>query len=169
MSNHLSHYDGADPAHAEGNATPETPESWAGLPREEFAFPGPLRDRLVSAILEGRKTSGTALLTEYLSAGETLPRAGDRSVLVDSGNRPVAVLERTAVRIARLADVDEAHVHAEGEGYEDVAAWRAAHEEFWESPAYIEVLSDPTFRVDDDTLVVLDQFRVCERRPDTGA
>jgi hypothetical protein len=32
------------------------------LPTVEFAFPGPLRDRLVAAILDGTKTSTTGLL-----------------------------------------------------------------------------------------------------------
>ena len=30
----------------------------------EFAFPGPLRDQLVAAILDGAKTTTTALLRE---------------------------------------------------------------------------------------------------------
>lgn len=30
------------------------------LPKAEFAFPGPLRDQLVAAILDGTKTSTTS-------------------------------------------------------------------------------------------------------------
>jgi len=52
-----------------------------GLPRAEFGFPGPLRDRLVAAILDGSKTSTTSLLLGYESSDERLPTVGDRSVL----------------------------------------------------------------------------------------
>lgn len=43
------------------------------LPREEFANPGPLRDALVAAILNGTKTSTTSLHADYAAEGETLP------------------------------------------------------------------------------------------------
>ena len=39
----------------------------------EFGFPGPLRDKLVAAILDGAKTSTTALVVEYEQDGEALP------------------------------------------------------------------------------------------------
>ncbi|WP_281268302.1 hypothetical protein [Arthrobacter livingstonensis] len=35
------------------------------LPIAEFAFPGPLRDQLVAAILDGFKTSTTGTVLEY--------------------------------------------------------------------------------------------------------
>ncbi len=89
----------------------------AALPTAEFAFPGPLRDRLVAAILDGSKTATTGLVAEYEREGEPLPEAGDRSVLVDSDGRPVAVLEVTGVRVVPLAQVDSAHAVDEGEGY----------------------------------------------------
>lgn len=37
----------------------------ASLPKAEFAFPGPLRDQLVAAILDGSKTSTTGLVADY--------------------------------------------------------------------------------------------------------
>ncbi|TDC37105.1 ASCH domain-containing protein [Micromonospora sp. 15K316] len=130
------------------------------LPRAEFAFPGPLRDRLVAAILAGTKTSTTGLLLGYECEGEPLPRAGQRSVVVDSAERPVAVIELTEVRVVRLADVDLRHARDEGEGDESVAEWRAGHEEFWHSPEVRAELGDPDFTVDDDTLVVAERFRL---------
>ena len=35
------------------------------FPIAEFAFPGPLRDRLIAAILDGTKTSTSSTLLEY--------------------------------------------------------------------------------------------------------
>jgi len=37
----------------------------ADLPVAEFAFPGPVRDRLVAAVLAGRKTTTSGLIAEY--------------------------------------------------------------------------------------------------------
>ncbi|MEU4882716.1 ASCH domain-containing protein [Streptomyces althioticus] len=130
------------------------------LPKAEFAFPGPLRDRLVAAVLDGSKTATTGLVAEYEHAGEPLPEVGDRSVLVDSENRPVAVLEVTGVRVVPLARVDTAHAVDEGEGYADVAEWRAGHERFWGGAEMRAALGDPDFAVDDTTPVVLERFRV---------
>ncbi|MDT6987931.1 ASCH domain-containing protein [Streptomyces lusitanus] len=140
---------------------PTSPAADIGaLPTAEFAFPGPLRDRLVAAILDGSKTATTGLVAEYEREGEPLPKVGDRSVLVDSDGRPVAVLEVTGVRVVPLAQVDPAHAADEGEGYAGVAEWRAGHERFWSSAEMRAALDDPDFAVDDTTPVVLERFRV---------
>jgi uncharacterized protein YhfF len=130
-----------------------------GLPHAEFAFPGPLRDKLVAAILSGAKTSTTSLAAQY-GAAEPMPAVGDRSAVVDSDGRPVAAIEVTEVRVVRLADVDLRHAIDEGEGYASVAQWRAGHERFWHSAEMRGYLGDPGFVVDDDTLVVAERFRV---------
>lgn len=128
-----------------------------------FAFPGPLRDSLVAAILAGLKTSTTSLLIEYEHDDEPLPEVGERSVVVDSEDKPVAVIETTDVRVIRLGDIDLAHAIDEGEGYETVGAWRAGHEQFWHGPEMRSYLEDPAFAVDDDTLAVAERFRLVER------
>ncbi|MFK0254584.1 ASCH domain-containing protein [Streptomyces sp. NPDC090445] len=133
------------------------------LPPYLLGFPGPLRDALVAAVLSGAKTSTTGLLPEYEAEGEPLPEPGDRSVLVDSDERAVAVVEVTEVRVVRLADVDLRHALDEGEGYASVAEWRASHESFWHSDPVRAVIGDPDYTVDDDTLVVAERFRVVER------
>ncbi|MDG4810569.1 ASCH domain-containing protein [Micromonospora sp. WMMD1120] len=130
------------------------------LPLAEFAFPGPLRDALVAAILSGAKTSTTGLLIGYERANEPLPEVGERSAVVDSAGKRVAVIELTDVRVVRLADVDLRHAQDEGEGDESVAQWRAGHEAFWHSPEVRAELADPDFTVDDDTLVVTERFRL---------
>lgn len=139
--------------------SPDIPD----LPRAYFAFPGPLRDQLVAAVLSGAKTSTTGLLTEYERDGEPLPAVGDRSVVVDSADRPVAVIEVTDVRVVRLGDVDLDHAWDEGEGYDSVAAWRAGHEAYWHSSDFRDYLGDPEFTVDDDTLAVAERFRLVRR------
>lgn len=136
---------------------------WTGLPPMELGFPGDLRDQLVAAVLSGAKTATTGLVIDYQVCGEDLPDPGGRTVLIDSGGRPVALLETTAVRVVRLADVDLQHVLDEGEGDESIEQWRTGHEGFWSSQEMLDALGDQDFRVDDDTLAVLQRFIVVER------
>ncbi|MFF3444024.1 ASCH domain-containing protein [Streptosporangium sp. NPDC002721] len=137
-----------------------TPIDPALLPKAEFAFPGPLRDTLVAAILGGRKIATTSLAVEYEREGLPLPERGGRSVVVDSADRPVAVIEVTSVRVVPLGEVDAAHALDEGEGHATIAQWRAAHEAFWHGQEMRSALGDATFAVDDATSVVLERFRV---------
>lgn len=130
------------------------------LPVAEFAFPGPLRDRLVAAILSGAKTSTSALLAGYEQDNEPLPEVGRLSAVLDSAGRRVAVIEVTEVRVVRLGDVDLQHALDEGEGYESVGQWRSGHEEFWHSAEVRGEMGDPGFTVDDDTLIVAERFRL---------
>ena len=107
----------------------------------------PLRRELVDAVLRGDKTA-----TAGLYGDEPLPQAGDRFLLLDFDDRPVAVVETTEVRVLRADEVDLQFARDEGEGFETVADWREAHERFW---------SDREIR--DDTLVVAERFRLIER------
>lgn len=135
------------------------------LPRWGFAFPGPIRDELTALALAGTKTATAGLLVEFDLDGETVPVAGERSVLLDSQDRPVAIVETTSCRTVRLADVDDAHAIDEGEGDADAAAFRVSHERFWNG--YIDELraglGDPTFAITDDTLVTAERFRIVAR------
>jgi len=135
------------------------------LPAWGFAFPGPLRDELTALALAGTKTTTAGLLAEMEAEGEALPVPGTREVLLDSDERAVAVIETVDCRVARLADVDDRHAIDEGEGYANAHEFRVAHERFWNG--YLDdlrtTLGDPTFVLDDDTLVVLQRFRVAEQ------
>ncbi|HYY63384.1 MAG TPA: ASCH domain-containing protein [Gaiellaceae bacterium] len=121
----------------------------------EFAFPGELRDRLVAAILRGEKTSTTGLYAEYEEEGERIPDPGTQCLVVDSDGRGVAVIELTSVDVVRIKEIELQFALDEGEGFNSVAEWRAAHEEFWASYR--------TEAIDDDTLVVAERFRLVSR------
>jgi uncharacterized protein YhfF len=129
------------------------------LPAFEFAWPGPLRDALVAAVLDGTKTTTTSL-QDYEIDGAPLPAVGDQAAVLDSDGHRVAVIELTEVRVSRLGDVDWRHARDEGEGDDSVASWRAGHESFWHGPEYRGWLGNPDFTVDDDTPVVLQRFRL---------
>jgi uncharacterized protein YhfF len=118
----------------------------------------------VAAVLSGEKTATASLREEYEPHGpDRLPRVGERSVVVDSDNRPVAIIETTEVRVVPAGEVDEQFARDEGEGFESVADWRGAHERFWGPNPSREAAGAPAFEIDDDTLVVCERFRVVER------
>src|SRR6478752_8274385 len=134
---------------------PDVPEAdrspnGATLTRWGFASPGPLRDELTALALAGTKTTTAGLLAEYEVDEEPIAKPGEWSILVDSEERPVALIETISCRVERLADV---------------AAFRVDHEKFWNG--YIDdlrtQLGDPSFTLTDDTAVVLERFRVVER------
>ena len=133
-----------------------------GLDPFELAYPGPLRDQLVAAVMNGAKTSTSSLLVEYEHAGEPLPFEGQRRVLVDSELKAVGIVEDTEVRQVPLGEVDLDFARQEGEGYESVASWRLAHEEYWNA-------SVPSVELDDSTVVIAERFRLVERLdPEAG-
>jgi uncharacterized protein YhfF len=135
------------------------------LPRAEFAFPGPLREKLVASILTGTKTATAALLVEYEREGEPLPMVGERYAVVDSDGRSVAVVETTEVRVIPAGEIDLQFAIDEGEGFASVADWRAAHERFWHGEEMRAALADPAVEVTDDTPIVAERFRLVATLP----
>ncbi len=124
------------------------------LPPMRLGYAGTaLRKKLVDSVLRGDKTATAGLLADHEEhSDEPLPQVGDRCVLLGFDDEPLAVVETTEVRVVRVADVDLAFAHDEGEGFETVDDWRRAHEEFWDR------------EIDDDTLIVAERFRIVERR-----
>jgi uncharacterized protein YhfF len=125
-----------------------------------FAFSGPERDRLVDAVLQGRKTASSSLLAEWLLDDQELPKVGDQREVVDSNDDPVAVIETTAVDVIRLGDVDLALAHDEGEGFESVRDWREVHERFWTEEVMPRLPENMAGPLNDDAKIVVVRFRV---------
>lgn len=112
-----------------------------------------LRRKLVDAVLRGDKIATAGLAEEFAPhTAEALPRVGDRWLMLGYDDEPVAVVETTAWRVLPAGEVDLQFARDEGEGFESVADWRAAHERFW---------SEKT--ITDDTLIVAEYFRVVEK------
>src|SRR3954451_9813381 len=128
-----------------------------------FAFPGPERDRLVNAVLNGEKTATSSLLAEWLLDDQELPAVGDRREVLDSSDNPVGVIETTAVEVIRLGGVDVALAHEEGEGFEGVADWRRAHERFWTKEVIPRLPPRMAGPLNDDAKIVVVRFRLVNR------
>ncbi len=112
-----------------------------------------LRRKLVDAVLRGEKTGTAGLATDFAPhTSDPLPRPGDRWLLLDFDDRPIGVVETMEVRVIPAGQVDLQFARDEGEGFESVADWRAAHERFW---------SD--HQITDATLIVAERFHLVER------
>jgi uncharacterized protein YhfF len=112
-----------------------------------------LRRQLVEAVLRGDKTA-TASLREHFAphTDEPMPEVGEQLLLAGWDDESLAAVETTEVRVVPAGRVDLRFARDEGEGFETVADWRAAHERFW---------SDRT--ITDETLVVCERFRLIAR------
>jgi uncharacterized protein YhfF len=124
-----------------------------------------MRDRLVEAVLAGRKTATSSLLLQYEDAGERLPRVGERQTVIDSDSRPVAIIEVVDVEVIRLGDADLALARDEAEGFQSVSEWRNAHERFWNEQVRPELRNATAWRLDEETQVVVERFQIVERLP----
>jgi uncharacterized protein YhfF len=131
----------------------------------ELGTPGPMRDRLVAAVLRGEKTATSSLLAQYQEDGERLPRPGDRLVMVASDEQPVAVVEIIEVTVIALGDASLQLALDEGEGFRSVAQWRSAHERFWINEVKPELEDPEALVVGDETEVVVERFCVLEGEP----
>lgn len=138
-------------------------EPISALPRGEFAFPGPLRDALVTAILDGVKTTTTSLLVEHPCDYDPQEDVGTFEAVLDSHDDVVCVIRTTEAYVCRLVDVSDEHAIAEGEGYADASEWRAGHEQYWSSPEFVEYIGE--LDINDDTQVVCQRFIVDGRYP----
>ena len=116
-----------------------------GYPRTE------LRRQLVAAVLGGEKTATAGLWSEYEAEREPVPAAGDRYVLHDYDDQPVAIVEVTDAKRVPASEIDVQFARDEGEGFESVEDWRIAHEHFFEQP------------IEPGTEIVAVRFRVVKR------
>ncbi len=124
------------------------------LPPFELGYQGTeLRRKLVDAVLRGDKIATAGRAEEFAPhTDEPLPKVGDRWLMLGYDDEPVAVVETTAVRVVPAGEIDIQFARDEGEGFESVAEWRAAHERFWSEHS-----------ITDETEIVAEYFRVVER------
>lgn len=132
------------------------------LPPFGLGEPGPMRDRLVDAVLAGQKIATSSLLVFYQLDGLSLPRPGELFRLVDTAGETQNTIEITHVDVVPFAKVGDDLALAEGEGFTGADDWRAAHLAFWDRyrDQVREFLGDPVWEIRDDTDVVVEYFRL---------
>ena len=81
---------------------------------EAFAFGG-APDKLAQLTLDGIKTATASAYPLYEREGEELPKEGEYSVILDSGENAVCVIQTSKVYVVHFAEVSETHAYKEGE------------------------------------------------------
>ena len=102
-------------------------DSWNGL--DAFAFgDGPeLADTLLALILEGKKTATCWSAAEGLKGSQV----GKPWAVMNGAGVVRCVLETTELTQRRFDEVDAAFAFEEGEDDRTLAAWRAAHQNYF--------------------------------------
>ena len=122
---------------------------------DRFGDSAELADELLGLVLAGPKRATAELVAEFAARGEPLPRVGSHWIACDGSGAPRVVLRSTELRIATIADVDEAFARDEGEDDRTLASWTREHRRYWERTC---AARGTVFRDDDE--IVLERFAV---------
>jgi uncharacterized protein YhfF len=137
-----------------------TSQGEVGLPDQpyaiaEFGDSPKLADALSQLILERMKTATCSLLWEYEITGESIPRAGQRSIVLNSAKVPLCIIETISVEIRWFGDVDAQFAWEEGEGDRSLEHWRQEHLQF-----FSRALHGTHRLLNEDTPLVCERFHL---------
>jgi len=125
------------------------------LPIIQFGLNAETMDSCAHEIVNGNKRATTGLHAAYRFDNELLPRVGDRTMVRDSRDRDIAIIEVTKVEIRLYREVDAAFAAIEGEEDKSLAYWQTVHWDF---------LGQECARIgiplNDEIEVVLEYFKV---------
>jgi len=123
---------------------------------EAFAFGDSpaLANELATLVKLGHKRATTSLPVEFSSQRLPLPAPGDVRIVLRADGDPVAIIELTEVRLVPFQTVDAKFAADEGEGDRTLAAWQAAHREY-----FGRVSAKLGCEFDENTPVICQRFR----------
>ena len=112
---------------------------------------GGLPDELAQLVIDGEKTATCSGHVLYELENEPLPGVDEYSIILNSDEKPVAIIKTIAVSLVPMNEVSEEFALAEGEGsYED---WKLAHVRFFTSE-----LREVGLEFNEDMLLVCERF-----------
>lgn len=92
-----------------------------------FAGNKEITDELLSLYLIGKKTAGSSVVEDFLSAGDQLPQIGNYWIFLNSKEVPSCILKTINTKIHKFNDVPVEIAVAEGEGDLTLEYWRKVH------------------------------------------
>ena len=84
-------------------------------------------DALAELVLRGTKRATAGLVWSFESAGQSLLRAGDLSIVTNWAGAPLCIVETMAVDVVPFEDVSAEFAAVEGEGDGSLTYWQEAH------------------------------------------
>lgn len=121
---------------------------------EAWAF-GVDADLLAQLVVSGTKTATASAYPLYELEKEPLPQTGTYSVILDSKDNAVCVIQTTNVAVVPFNKVTEEHAYKEGEGDRSLDYWREVHETFFR-----ECMTEAGLEFATDMKVVCEEFVV---------
>ena len=93
---------------------------------------GCAQDKLAQLTLQGTKTATASSYPVYMAENEPVPAVGDYSIILDSQDQAVCIIQTTQIDIVPFHQVDEEQAYLEGEGDRTLTYWRDVHRTFFE-------------------------------------
>ena len=121
---------------------------------EAFAF-GAEADLLAHLVVIGEKTATASAYPLYKLENEPLPKVGAYSVVLDSFDNGVCVIQTHKVTVVPFNEVTAEHAYKEGEGDKSLDYWREVHIKF-----FTECLNEVGLKFTSDMKVVCEEFSV---------
>lgn len=112
-------------------------------------------DLLAHLVVTGEKTATTSAYPLYELENEPLSKVGSYSVVLDSKNNAVCIIQTKKVTVVPFCDVSSEHAHKEGEGDKTLDFWREVHEK-----VFTQWLNECGLKFTKDTKVVCEEFSV---------
>lgn len=110
-------------------------------------------DALAELVLQGIKTATASAYPLYELEGAPLPQAGEYSVILDSRNEAVCVIQTEKVMLCTFNQVGEEQAWKEGERDRTLEYWRKVHRKF-----FSEELQTAGLTFDEEMPVVCEEF-----------
>ncbi|EFQ57577.1 ASCH domain-containing protein [Streptococcus downei] len=121
----------------------------------QFGLEAQTIDDLARLVKEGIKTATASAYPMYELDQAPLPQTGTYSIVMDSEEQAVCLIQTTEVRTVPFNQVSEAHAYKEGEGDRSLTYWRRVHEDFFK-----QELAQVGLDFSQDMPVVCEEFRV---------
>ncbi len=112
-------------------------------------------DGLAELVRQGIKTGTSSAYPLYEVEDEPLPEASGFSVILNSEEEAVCIIENTKVYVVPFGKVSAEHAFKEGEGDRSLTYWRKVHEAF-----FTECMKEAGLNFDENMKVVCEEFRV---------
>lgn len=114
-------------------------------------------DYLAELVIAGIKTATCSGYIFYELENEPLPTTEDYSIILNSGDKPLAIIKTVEVTLTPMNEVTEEFAVAEGEGDRTYQYWWEAHEKFFRNE-----LNAIGREFSEDMLLVCERFELID-------
>ncbi len=112
-------------------------------------------DGLAKLVKEGIKTATSSGYIFYELENEDIPQVGEFSVILNSKDEAVCIIQVVRVEVIPFNQVSEEHAYKEGERNRTLQEWRKIHEDFFKHEC-----ESAGIAFSEEMLVVCEEFKV---------